>query len=383
MNNLPEFASIHSRCSAPACTYQEGARHRQNCSRKRKMVMESTAIAISLPQVSSRSSMTARLAYFASLMKPRVMSLAVFTALVGLVIAPGRLDPLLGSVALLAIAAGAGAAGALNMWYDADIDALMARTAGRAIPRGRISRGEALAFGLALAGSSVAILALALNIKTAGLLAFTIFFYAVVYTVWLKRRTPQNIVIGGAAGALPPVIGWTAATGDIGLEPLILFLIIFLWTPPHFWALSLARAHEYARAGVPMLPVVAGRATTARHILIYSIALLPVSLLPWALGFAGPIYGAVAALSGAIFVVFAIRVSWSRGTDSRAAHRLFAFSIFYLFTVFAALLASGNRSTTVLADCPIGGVVGSLQADSLPDQVRAAHAPNCFKPDEV
>jgi heme o synthase len=331
--------------------------------------MESTAIAVSLPHVSSRSSSTAHLAYFASLMKPRVMSLAVFTALVGLVIAPGHLDPLLGSVALLAIAAGAGAAGVLNMWYDADIDALMARTARRAIPRGRISRGEALSFGLALAVSSVAILALALNIKAAGLLAFTIFFYVVVYTVWLKRSTPQNIVIGGAAGALPPVIGWTAATGDIGLEPIILFLIIFLWTPPHFWALSLTRAHEYARAGVPMLPVVAGRATTARHILIYSLALLPISLLPWALGFSGPIFGPVAALLGAIFVAFAIRVSWGRGADSRAAHRLFAFSIFYLFAVFAALLASGNRSPTVLVACPTGGAVGSLQAVSLPGSV--------------
>jgi protoheme IX farnesyltransferase len=269
------------------------------------------------------------------------------------------------------------------MALEGDIDALMSRTANRPIPRGRITRAEAMAFGMTLSFFSVMTLGILVNWYAGALLAFTIFFYAVVYTVWLKRRTPQNIVIGGAAGALPPVIGWTAATGDIGLEPLILFLIIFLWTPPHFWALSLARAHEYARAGVPMLPVVAGRATTARHILIYSLALLPVSLLPWALGFAGPIYGAVAALSGAIFVVFAIRVSLSRGTDSRAAHRLFAFSIFYLFTVFAALLASGNRSTTVLADCPIGGVVGSLQADSLPDQVRAAHAPNCFKPDEV
>src|SRR6187397_1281385 len=320
--------------------------------------------------------------YF-ELMKPRVMFLVVFTALVGLVAAPGSMHPVLAIAALFCIAAGAGAAGALNMWYDADIDALMARTAARPIPGGRVSRIEALVFGLMLGTCAVLSLGAFLNMAAAALLAFTIFFYVVVYTMWLKRRTPQNIVIGGAAGALPPVIGWVAATGDIGLEPLILFLIIFLWTPPHFWALSLARAHEYARAGVPMLPVVAGRATTARHILIYSIALLPVSLLPWALGFAGPIYGAVAALSGAIFVVFAIRVSWSRGTDSRAAHRLFAFSIFYLFTVFAALLASGNRSTTVLADCPIGGVVGSLQAVSPPDQVQAAHAPNCFKADEV
>src|SRR5205823_6224226 len=209
------------------------------------------------------------------------MSLAVFTALVGLVIAPGRLDALLGSIAILAIAAGAGAAGALNMWYEADIDAVMPRTARRPIPRGRISRAEALAFGLALAGSAVAVLALVVNVQAAALLAFAIFFYVVVYTMWLKRQTPHNIVIGGAAGALPPVIGWAAATGEIGLEPLILFLIIFLWTPPHFWALSLNRADEYARAGVPMLPVVAGRAATTRQILIYSILLVPISLLPW------------------------------------------------------------------------------------------------------
>ena len=301
--------------------------------------MESTAIAVSFPHVPSRSSSTARLADFASLMKPRVMSLAVFTALVGLMIAPGHLNPLLGSVAMLAIAAGAGAAGVLNMWYDADIDALMARTAGRAIPCGRISRGEALAFGLVLAGSSVAILALALNIKAAALLAFTIFFYVVVYTIWLKRSTPQNIVIGGAAGALPPVIGWTAATGDIGLEPLILFLIIFLWTPPHFWALSLNRSDEYARAAVPMLPVIAGRAATTRQILIYSVLLVPISLLPWPLGFAGAIYSATAVICGALFAALAFLLHRSGNADRRDASRLFVFSIFYLFVLFAALLA--------------------------------------------
>src|SRR5882762_10070038 len=220
--------------------------------------MKTTAISVSRLQVPSSSRLAARLPDFVSLMKPRVMLLAVFTALVGLVIAPGQLDPLSGSIAILAIAAGAGAAGVLNMWYDADIDAVMIRTAGRAIPRGGITRAEALAFGLALACGAVAVLALAINVKAAALLAFTIFFYVVVYTVWLKRYTPQNIVIGGAAGALPPVIGWAAATGNIGLEPFVLFLIIFLWTPPHFWALSLNRADEYARAGLPMLPVVAG-----------------------------------------------------------------------------------------------------------------------------
>jgi heme o synthase len=224
--------------------------------------------------------LTARLPDFITLMKPRVMALAVFTALVGLTIAPAHVDPLLGSVAIFAIAAGAGAAGVLNMWYDAGIDAVMARTARRPIPRGKISRPEALAFGLVLACSAVTLLALVLNLTAAALLAFAIFFYAVVYTMWLKRLTPQNIVIGGAAGALPPVIGWAAATGDIGIEPLILFLIIFLWTPPHFWALSLNRSDEYGRAGIPMLPVVAGRAATTRQILIYSALLVPISLLP-------------------------------------------------------------------------------------------------------
>src|SRR5262245_11632412 len=234
--------------------------------------MKSTAIAVPLTQLPWRSGLTAPLADFVSLMKPRVMSLAVFTALVGLRVAPGHLDPLLGCVAIVAIAAGAGAAGVLNMWYDADIDAVMTRTGRRPIPRGRISCAEALVFGLILAGGAVAILALALNLKAAALLGFTIFFYVVVYTMWLKRQTSQNIVIGGAAGALPPVIGWAAASGEITLEPLVLFLIVFLWTPPHFWALALNRGEEYARAGVPMLPVVAGRAATARQILIYSLA---------------------------------------------------------------------------------------------------------------
>ena len=196
---------------------------------------------------------------YVALTKPRVMSLVVFTALVGLMVAPGGIDPFIGFAALACIAAGAGAAGALNMWYDADIDAVMARTAIRPIPGGRVSRSEALVFGLMLGTCAVLALGTLLNMAAAALLAFTIFFYVVVYTMWLKRRTPQNIVIGGAAGALPPVIGWVAVTGNVGLEPLILFLIIFLWTPPHFWALSLNLAGEYARAGVPMLPVVAGK----------------------------------------------------------------------------------------------------------------------------
>jgi protoheme IX farnesyltransferase len=285
-------------------------------------------------------------------MKPRVMALAVFTALVGLMAAPAHLDPLLGFIAIVAISAGAGAAGVLNMWYDADIDAVMTRTAGRPIPRGAVSRLEALTFGLILAGISVAVLALWLNLTAAALLAFTIFFYIIVYTMWLKRRTPQNIVIGGAAGALPPVIGWAAASGEIALEPLVLFLIVFLWTPPHFWALSLNRADEYARAGVPMLPVVAGRAETKRQILIYSILLFPISLLPWALGFAGAIYGATAVLCGAAFIALALRLFGSHESDRRPAHRLFAFSIAYLFLLFAALCAGnggGRWSLTVSA----------------------------------
>src|SRR5712672_947826 len=293
--------------------------------------MKTTAISVSRLQVSSSSRLAARLPDFVMLMKPRVMVLAVFTALVGLVIAPGHLDPLLGSIAVLAIAAGAGAAGVLNMWYDADIDAVMTRTARRPIPRGMISHAEALVFGLVLTGSAVAVLALAVNPKAAALLAFAIFFYVVVYTVWLKRHTPQNIVIGGAAGALPPVIGWATATGEIGLEPIILFLIIFLWTPPHFWALSLNRSDEYARAGVPMLPVVAGRAATTRQILIYSALLAPISVLPWLLGFAGPIYGATAVVSGGIFFGVALQLDRSSKVDRKAAHRLFAFSIVYLF----------------------------------------------------
>jgi protoheme IX farnesyltransferase len=326
--------------------------------------MRTTAITVSRLPLSSRSGLAVRLPDFITLMKPRVMSLAVFTALVGLMIAPGHLDPLLGSVAILAVAAGAGAAGVLNMWYEVDIDVVMTRTARRPIPRGRISRAEALVFGLVLAGGAVAVLALALNVKAAALLAFTIFFYVVVYTMWLKRQTPQNIVIGGAAGALPPMIGWAAATGDIELEPLVLFLIIFLWTPPHFWALSLNRADEYARAGVPMLPVVAGRAATTRQILIYSVLLVPISVLPWALGFAGMIYAATAVICGAIFVALALRLRRSGDAERRDASRLFAFSIFYLFVLFAALLAdhSGDRRSST---SPAQTVSTSVQADEV------------------
>jgi heme o synthase len=321
---------------------------------------------------SLRRSFAARVPDFGALMKPRVMSLAVFTSFVGLTTAPSHLDPLLGSVAIVAVAAGAGAAGVLNMWYDADIDALMARTARRPIPRGEISRAEALLFGLILACSAVGILALALNFKAAALLAFTIFFYVVVYTMWLKRQTPQNIVIGGAAGALPPVIGWVAATGEIALEPFILFLIIFLWTPPHFWALSLNRADEYARAGLPMLPVVAGKIATTRQILIYSVLLLPISMLPCGLGFGSLLFGTVAVSCGAIFVALASQLHRSKGTDRRAAQRLFAFSIFYLFVLFAALLASdlGNRGSFVLLARAGSSSISSLQGETLDRAAR-------------
>jgi protoheme IX farnesyltransferase len=281
---------------------------------------------------------------FVALMKPRVMSLVVFTGLVGFLIAPGQPDPGLGVVALLCIAAGAGGAAVLNMWYDADIDAVMTRTAMRPIPSGRVSRMEALVFGLMLATCAIVALAFTVNIVAAALLAFTIFFYVMVYTVWLKRRTPQNIVIGGAAGALPPVIGWAAATGHIGVEPLILFLIIFLWTPAHFWALSLNHADEYARASIPMLPVVAGRSETKKQILIYSILLLPTSAAPWILGFAGAVYGLSAAIASATMILLAVRLrSSASDAETSAADRMFAFSIVYLFVLFALLLADAAR----------------------------------------
>ena len=311
---------------------------------------------------------------FVALTKPRVMMLAVFTALVGLSNAPVRLDPLTTLAAVLAIAAGARAAGVLNMWYDADIDAIMSRTAMRPIPRGKVSRFEALILGLFLGGFAVVVLALATNFTAAALLASTILFYVVVYTAWLKRATRQNIVIGGAAGALPPVIGWAAATGDVGLEPLALFLIIFLWTPPHFWALALNRADDYARAGVPMLPVVAGRAATTRQILIYSGLLAPASELPWVLGFAGTIYGAIAAICGALFLLLARQLNKSIEADRRAAHRLFVFSIFYLFVLFAALLIDhGSGSFSPMRSSHDGRTVGSVHAELLPGAVRSAY----------
>ena len=274
---------------------------------------------------------------YIELLKPRVMSLVVFTALVGLVVAPGHVHPVIGFVALLCITVGAGAAGALNMWYDADVDARMARTAGRPIPRGRVTPGEAAGFGFTLATFAVVTLGLLVNVLSAALLAFTIFFYVAIYTMWLKRSTPQNIVIGGAAGALPPVIGWAAATGTLAVEPVLLFLIIFFWTPPHFWALSLYRSDDYARAGIPMLPVVAGAEETRRQILLYTLILAPLGAAPWLLGFAGPVYGIAAAAIGGVLIALALRVHNER-QGYRASKQLFGFSILYLFLLFAMLL---------------------------------------------
>jgi protoheme IX farnesyltransferase len=287
---------------------------------------------------------------YIELMKPRVMSLVVFTALVGLLIAPGHVHPMVAFTALLCIAVGAGAAGALNMWYDADIDARMMRTAARPIPAGRVAPGEALAFGLTLAVGSVVVLGLLINIIAAALLAVTIAFYVVVYTMWLKRRTPQNIVIGGAAGALPPVIGWVAATGSIAVEPVLLFAIIFFWTPPHFWALSLYRTEDYVRAGIPMLPVVAGARETRRQILLYTLLLAPLGVAPWLLGYAGLSYGVVALATGAIMIALALRVRVEEDRAHTASKQLFGFSILYLFLLFAMLLVD-HASGGLLSHC--------------------------------
>jgi heme o synthase len=277
---------------------------------------------------------------FAALLKPRVMSLVVFTALVGMVAAQGALSPVLAAIALLSIAVGAGAAGALNMAYEGDLDALMRRTRKRPIPTGRLSRSDAATFGILLGSFSVATLGLAANWVAASLLAFTIFFYAVIYTMWLKPRTAQNIVIGGAAGALPPVVGWAAITGNVTLEPLIYFLIIFMWTPPHFWALALFTREDYARAGIPMMPNVAGDESTRRQILAYSVLLAAIGTLPWMLGHAGSAYGVAAVLLGAEFIRRAVLLWKNRDIDDhRAAKRLFTYSIFYLFALFGVRLA--------------------------------------------
>jgi protoheme IX farnesyltransferase len=278
---------------------------------------------------------------FIALMKPRVMALVVFTAAVGMVLAPQGQHPALAVIALICIAVGAGASGALNMWYDADIDARMQRTAARPIPRGRVTPEEALSFGVVLAAGSVFVLGVLVNWTAGALLALTIGFYLFVYTMWLKRRTPQNIVIGGAAGAFPPMIGWAAMTGSVSLESAVLFGLIFMWTPPHFWALALYRCRDYERAGVPMLPVVAGPDATRKQIVIYSALLVPLALAPSFMGFGGPFYTLAAIWLGAVFLALALnvhRVREGRAAD-RAARQLFAFSILYLFGLFAALLA--------------------------------------------
>ncbi len=278
--------------------------------------------------------------YF-QLMKPRVMSLVVFTALVGILVAPGSVHPVIGFSALLAIAIGAGASGCLNMWWEADIDALMARTMRRPIPMGRVRRDEALAFGLTLSAGSVLALGLIANWAAAALLAFTIFFYAVVYSMWLKRATPQNIVIGGAAGAFPPLLGEVAATGQIGLAGLILFAIIFIWTPPHFWALALLKSGDYARAGIPMLPNVAGVPATRRQIFAYTLLLAPLGVAPALLGFGGLLYLGVSAITGLLMLVIAWRILTAPEGEplAKACQAMFAFSILYLFLLFAVLLA--------------------------------------------
>lgn len=278
-----------------------------------------------------------------ALLKPRVVSLVVFTGAIGLLIAPGHINPLIGAIAIFCIALGAGAAGAINMWYDRDIDAIMRRTTTRPIPAGKIEAGGALGYGIVLAVISVLLLAMATNLCAAAVLAFSIFYYAVIYTVWLKRRTPQNIVIGGGAGAFPAVIGWAAVTGNIGLLPVLLFLIVFFWTPPHFWSLSLYASADYEKAGVPMLPVVKGARHTRWNVFIYTLILFPLALSPWFLGLTGWIYGATAAVLGAAFIHFAwgvlrdaqdeAGVSLSKDKPARAA---FKFSILYLFLLFAA-----------------------------------------------
>jgi protoheme IX farnesyltransferase len=277
--------------------------------------------------------------YFA-LLKPRVMSLVVFTALAGLLLAPTPPHPFLAFASLLAIAVGAGASGALNMWFDSDIDALMTRTRLRPIPAGRLAREEALAFGLVLSVMAVFTLGLVANWLAAALLAFTIFFYVVVYTMWLKRSTPMNIVIGGAAGALPPVVGFAAATGSVDLSSIVLFSIIFVWTPPHFWALALIKSEEYGRAGIPMLPNVAGGDRTRLEILAYSIALAPIGVAPYLLGFASPVYGVASVALGLALVIAAVQVFRLRSGEAarRAALRLFVFSIVYLSLLFMALV---------------------------------------------
>jgi len=276
-----------------------------------------------------------------ALTKPRVMSLVVFTALCGMLAAPVGIHPVLGFAAILCIALGAGAAAALNMWYEADLDALMKRTASRPIPAGRLDRQTALHFGVGLAVFSVLLMGLATNWLAASILAASILFYVLVYTIWLKRRTPQNIVIGGAAGAFPPVIGWAAATGDVTLLPALLFTLVFLWTPPHFWALSLFVRSDYAAAGVPMLPVVAGARATRQQIALYTLPMAAAAVAPWPLGLTGPVHGLAAAALSLVFLLLSLRVLANRADEPagmKPEKRLFAYSILYLFAMFGAVV---------------------------------------------
>jgi len=277
--------------------------------------------------------------YF-SLLKPRVMSLVIFTAFIGLLVAPGEIHPIIGFTATLCIAVAAGASGCLNMWYEADLDAKMKRTAGRPIPSGKIDPESALHFGVGLSVASVLTMGLLVNAVAAVLLTVTILFYVVVYTMWLKRRTAQNIVIGGASGAFPPMVAWAAVTGDVSLASVTLFAIIFMWTPPHFWALSLYACKDYANAGIPMLPVVSGEKATKNQIMLYTLAMVPVTLLPWYFGFAGLIYGATAALLGGMFIWLSYALLTDKKSvdeDNASAKKVFFFSIFYLFALFTVL----------------------------------------------
>ncbi|MCB1397313.1 MAG: protoheme IX farnesyltransferase [Rhodobacter sp.] len=291
---------------------------------------------------------------YVQLLKPRVMSLVVFTAMVGLLVAPVRPHPVEALAAIIFIALGAGASGALNMWWDADIDRVMRRTAGRPVPSGSVAPGEALGLGLALSGISVVMLGLAANWLAAGLLAFTIFFYAVVYTMWLKRSTPQNIVIGGASGAFPPMIGWVAATGHISLEAVLMFMVIFMWTPPHFWALALFMNDDYTKARVPMLTVTHGRKVTRAHILVYTVALVPVAVGAAFTSIGGPIYLAVSLVLNALFLIGAWRI-WRRPEEAATADKyavekkFFALSLAYLFGHFAAFLVEATPWADALA----------------------------------
>jgi protoheme IX farnesyltransferase len=274
------------------------------------------------------------------LLKPRVMSLVIFTAFIGLLVAPGEIHPIIGFTAILCIAVAAGASGCLNMWYEADLDAKMKRTAGRPIPAGKIDPVSALHFGVGLSFASVLTMGLLVNLVAAVLLTVTILFYVVVYTMWLKRRTAQSIVIGGASGAFPPMVAWAAVTGDVSLASITLFAIIFMWTPPHFWALSLYACKDYANAGIPMLPVVSGERTTKNHIMLYTLAMVPVTLLPWYFSFAGLIYGATAVILGGIFIWLSYVLLTDKKSvdeDNANAKKVFFFSIFYLFALFAVL----------------------------------------------